>query len=149
MAELKPLGTALRVLDAFRLLQKGVPVYIASAPEDEAAFLLKGAWRDEEGRIHFDRSTIYLQRSTALEVARAFRQECILALTPYTDAEDAVYLLKDTPLNRTIALRYAGGYTADGEYLLVAVKAGADLPVYVEGEHDMLPADVSFPAVLK
>jgi hypothetical protein len=147
MATLKPMGTALRVLDAFRLLQKGVPVYVASAPEDECAFLLKGAWKDDEGRIHYDRSTIYLQRRTALEVARAFRQECILALTPYADAEGAVYLLKDTPLNRSLALQYAGGYTADGEYLLVACTAGADLPVNIEGEAEVVYADVAFPAV--
>jgi len=147
MATLKPMGTALRVLDAFRLLQRGVPVYIASAPEDECAFLLKGAWRDDDGRVHYDRSTIYLQRQTALEVARAFQQQCILALVPFEDAEGAVYLLKDTPLNRTLALRYAGGYTADGEYLFTACTAGVDLPVNIEGEAEVVYADVSFPAV--
>jgi hypothetical protein len=147
MAALKPFGTALRVLDAFRLLEKGVPVYVASASEDESAFPLKGAWKDDEGRIHYDRSTFYLQRRTALEVARAFQQQCILALTPRSEAEGTVYLLKDTPLNRTLALQYAGGYTADGEYLLVACTAGTDLPVNIEGEVEVVSADVAFPAV--
>jgi hypothetical protein len=139
----------MRVLDAFHRLQAGYKLYIASAPEDESAFILNGAWRDDEGRIHHDRSTIFLQRETAMEVARAFRQQCILALTPDPDAEEMVYLLKDTAHNRSIALLYAGGYTADGEYLLVACAAGADLPVDIEGDHEMIPAHVSFPAVPK
>jgi hypothetical protein len=139
----------MKVLDAFRRLQAGYKLYITSAPEDESAFILKGAWKDGEGRIHYERSTIFLQRGTAMEVARSFRQRCILALAPDPDAEGTVYLLKDTAHNRSIALLYAGGYTADGEYLLVACTADADLPIDIEGDHETIPAHISFPPVPK
>jgi hypothetical protein len=145
----QPMASQIGVLDAFSLLSAGIPVYIASAPEATNALPLQGAWKDDEGRIHHDLASVYLLCETALEVGAVFRQECILALTPNPNGAGCVCLLRDTPLNRRIALCYAGGYTADGEYLLTAFTGSLGLPEFVEGEPEILSADVAFLPVPK
>jgi hypothetical protein len=146
---MEPMATQLTVMDAFSLLSAGVPVYIASAPEASNAMPLRGAWKDDEGRIHHDLASVYLCRETALEVGAVFQQECILALTPNPNGAGCVCLLPDTPLNRRIALCYAGGYTADGQHLLTAFTGSLGLPEFVEGEPEILFTDVEFLPVPK
>jgi hypothetical protein len=134
----------LSVSDAFTILRAGIPIYIASAPERSNTLPLRGGWKDEAGTIHYDRACVYLSIEKAMRVARAFRQQCILALAPNPDAKGRVYLLQDTVRNRVYALHCAGGFTADGDRLLVAVADG-ELPFEPVGEVDFLPADISFP----
>jgi hypothetical protein len=135
----------LSVSDAFTILRAGLPIFIASAPEASGAMPLRGAWKDYNGDLHFDLSCVYLSKETALKVGRAFGQVCIFAATPNPDAKGRVYLLQDTMRNRVLSLRYAGGYTADGTYLMTSVADG-ELPFEPIGEAYSLPADVDFPA---
>jgi hypothetical protein len=121
----------LSVSDAFALLRKGVAVYIASAPEAEEVFPLRGGWKDGEGDIRFDRVSFYLSQDTALRVARAFGQDCIIGLYPNAFGNGRVYLLKDLIRHRVFALRYAGNYVSDGEHLLIAC-LGNELPFEAE-----------------
>jgi hypothetical protein len=130
----------LSVSDAFALLRKGVAVYIAPAPEAEEVLPLRGAWKDGKGDIRSDRVSLYLSKDDALKTARAFGQECIIGLYPNTFGNGRVYLLKDLIRHRVLALRYAGNYVADGEYLLVAC-LGSELPFEAE-VLGSLPADL-------
>jgi len=132
----------LSAVDAIRLLEAGLPVYVVSAPLDTRALPLEGAWRDEEGRIHYDCSCICLSVEKAYEIGRLYNQECILRLYPSSTAEGEVYLLRDTPFARQIALEYAGGYTADGEYLFTAITG--DTSFLEEAYEDFLPVDIDF-----
>jgi len=128
--------------DAIRLLEAGLPVYIVSAPLDTRALPLEGAWKDEQGRIHYDCSCICLSVEKAYEIGRLYNQECILRLYPSSTAKGEVYLLKDTPFARQIALEYIGGYTADGEYLLTALVGETSL--FEEAYEEFLPVEVDF-----
>jgi hypothetical protein len=132
----------LSAIDAIRLLEAGLPVYIVSAPLDTNALPLEGGWKDEEGRIHLDCSCVCLSIQKAHEIGRLYNQQCILALYPASDAKSEVYLLKDTPFTRQVSLEYAGGYTADGEYLLVACEGDA-LPLS-EAYEEYLPVEIAF-----
>jgi hypothetical protein len=138
----KPLGY-LNVAGVFRLLQAGISVYIASAPADTNALPLEGGWVDTDGEVHLDLSEAYLNKDTALSVARTYKQECILALEPNPNAQGKVFLLKDLPLNREICLRYAGGYTADGSHIITAVQDGKSVP-FIEELVKSVPVEVSF-----
>ena len=119
------------VVDAFRLLKAGFPVYIASAPEATDETRLRGAWKDREGNIHYDRSAFYLEPETAMAVARAFGQDCVLGLYPNSFGNGRVYLLKDLIRHRVLALHHTGNYVSDGEHLLVAC-LGNKLPFEAE-----------------
>jgi hypothetical protein len=132
----------LSVLDAFRLLEAGLPVYIVSAPIESRALPLEGGWKDGEGRVHLDCSCICLSLEKARQIGREYNQECILAIYPSANGEAEVYLLIDTPFARQVALDYVGGYTGDGEYLLVAVKG--DASPFSEAYEEWLPADMRF-----
>ena len=121
----------LSVSDAFALLRKGVAVYIASAPEGEEVLPLRGAWKDGNRDIRFDRVSVYLSKDTALKVARAFGQDCIIGLYPNAFGNGRVYLLKDLIRHRVLALHYAGNYVSDGEHLLIAC-LGDELPFEAE-----------------
>jgi len=138
----EPLGY-LTVAGVHRLLKAGIPVYIASAPIETNALPLQGGWIDGDGEVHLDLAQAYLNKDTALEVARTFQQECILALEPNPNAQGKVFLLKDLPLNREICLRYAGGYTADGEYIITAVQEGKAVP-FLQELVESVPVEVSF-----
>jgi len=132
----------LSALDAVRLLQAGLPVYIVSAPLETNALPLEGGWKDNDGRIHLDCSAICLNIETAYEVGRLYNQECILRLYPCYDGKAEVYLLKDTPFTRQVALEYAGGYTADGEWLFTALDAS--LSLFTDAYEDFVPVDMEF-----
>ena len=129
-------------LDAFRLLQAGLTLYVVSAPPETNALPLEGGWKDDNGNLHFDCSAVVLNPETARTIGRAFRQQCILRITPCANGTSEVYLLKDTALTRQVALAYAGGYTADGEYLFTAVNA--ERSVFEDDYADWLTADVEF-----
>jgi len=132
----------LSVLDAIRLLDSGIPVYVVSAPQDTEALPLDGAWVDDDGRIHYDCSGICISLEKALQIGRAYKQECILCLYPEYNAKSQVYLLKDTPFTRQIALQYAGGYTADGEWLFTAMDANRS--PFEDAHEDCVPVEVVF-----
>jgi len=138
----EPLGY-LTVAGVYRLLKAGIPAYIASAPADTHALPLEGGWVDADGEVHLDCAEAYLNKDTALAVARSFEQECILALEPNPTAEGKVFLLKDIPLNREICLHYAGGYTADGSHIITAVQDGKAVP-FVQELVESVPVKVSF-----
>jgi hypothetical protein len=132
----------LSVLDAIRLLQAGLPIYVVSAPVDTNALPLEGGWKDEEGRIHYDLSCICLNIEKAYEIGRLFNQECILSLYPSSTPNGEVYLLKDTPFARQVALEYAGGYTGDGEWLFTAITG--DTSIFEEAYEDFVPVEIDF-----
>jgi hypothetical protein len=132
----------LSALDGFRLLQAGLPIYIVSAPIESQALPLEGTWRDEEGKVHLDCSCICLSLEKAYEIGKAYNQQCILRLYPCYDGKAEVYLLKDTAFARQVSLDLAGGYTADGDWLLVAI--AGDCSPFSEAYEDMLPADMDF-----
>jgi hypothetical protein len=136
------IGSAMGVLDAYNLLKSRVPIYIASSSTPNDTMQFRGAWRDDDGNIHFDYSGVFLDYDLALETARLYNQECILALYPSPSARGRLYLLPDTPLNRQIALETAGGYTADGKYLITAVSEDVPVPF---SAIDCLPVRVEFP----
>jgi hypothetical protein len=106
---------------------------------------LEGAWKDEEGRIHYDCSCICLSVEKAYEIGKAYNQQCILRLYPSYDAKGKVYLLKDTPFARQVALEYAGGYTADGEWLFTAI--AGDTSPFEEAYEEVIPVEIDFPPV--
>jgi hypothetical protein len=133
----------LNTSDAFTLLKAGLAVYIVSAPTETRAFPLDGAWMDAEGNLHTDCSCILLNIATAHALGKEYNQQCILALYPSPIAKGSVYLLKDIPLNREIALRFAGGYTADNEHLLVAFDDDSRCP-FIDGYTEYLPVEVEF-----
>jgi len=133
----------LSALDAIRLLEAGLPVYVVSAPPETQALPLEGAWKDDEGRIHYDCSCVCIDAEKAHAIGRAYNQQCILRLYPSAFAKSGVFLLKDTPFVRQIALDYAGGYTADGEWLFTAVDNINTLPLEEEYE-EYVPADIDF-----
>jgi len=128
------------VEQAFSLLKTGKPMFIASAPESMDVLPVRGAYKDREGNIHYDRWAFYLQPETAIAVARAFLQDCLFGLYPNEKGNGRVYLLKDLIPHRVSALRHAGGYVADGEHLLVAC-VGNELPFEAEVA-DSVPADL-------
>ena len=132
----------LSAIDAFRLLQAGLPVYVVSAPLESNALPLEGAWKDEEGKVHLDCSCICLSVEKAYEIGRLYNQECILRLYPSYASEGEVYLLRDTPFTRQVALEYAGGYTADGEWLFTAING--DNSPFLEAYEDVIPVDIDF-----
>ncbi len=135
------IGSLNDVLEAYNLLKAGTPIYIASSstPSDEMRLL--GAWTDEFGNVYFDYSAVYLDRQDALQVARANQQQCILALYPAKSGRGRVYLLRNTPSNRQVALRTCGGYTADKEWLITAVDSDrAPFKDYI----DAIPVVVEF-----
>jgi hypothetical protein len=135
------------VAQAFSLLKLDKPIFIASAPEGMDALPLRGAWKDCKGNIHYDRWAFYLQPETAIAVARAFLQDCIVGMYPNTVGNGRVYLFKDHIPNRTLALRHTGGYVADGEHLLVAC-LGNELPFGAE-VLDSVPADLVLTFVVR
>jgi len=132
----------LSVVDAIRLLQAGLPVYVVSAPAETQALPLEGAWVDDDGNIHYDCSCICINLETAIRIGKEYNQECILGLYPHHDGKGEVYLLKDTPFTRQIALEYAGGYTADGEWLFTAVNSD-NFPLS-EAYEEYVVADIEF-----
>ena len=132
----------LSALDAISLLQAGIPVYIVSSPLETRALPLEGAWKDEEGRIHYDCSCICINPQTAYRIGKEYNQQCILRLYPAFDGKGEVYLLKDTPFARQVALEYAGGYTADGEYLFTAVDG--DNSPFLEAYEEVIPVEIDF-----
>jgi hypothetical protein len=134
----------LSVSETFETLKAGLPVYIASSPETTDEMRLRGAWRDTDGDIHYDWACAYLAKDTALQVGKAFQQQCILALTPNRKAKGRVYLMPDSIRNRVCALRYAGGYTADGFSLITAVVDAEPIPFEVLGEVQSIPCKVEF-----
>jgi hypothetical protein len=113
----------LSAIDAIRLLEAGVPIYVVSAPADTNALPLDGAWKDDNGQVYFDCSAVVLNPATAREIGREYNQQYILRITPCADGNSKVYLLKDSELARKVSLAYCGGYTADGVYLFTAVDA--------------------------
>ena len=135
----RPLGY-LSAVDAFTLLEAGLPVYIVSAPSETLALPLQGAWRDGDGTLHIDCSAIVLSPLTAHAIGREYNQQYILRLYPSHCGDGEVYLLRDIPLNREIALQYCGGYTADGTHLLTATTADVPFEDYV----DFVPVDIDF-----
>ena len=132
----------LNAVDAFRLLQAGLTVFIVSAPPETQALPLDGGWKDDDGNLHYDCSAVVLNPETALTIARAFRQQCIMSITPCYDGNSEIYLLKDSELARKACLAYCGGYTADGEYLFTAV--ARDCAPFIDSYTDWLYADVEF-----
>jgi len=130
-------------VDAIRLLEAGLPVYVVSAPIDSQALPLEGAWKDDDGRIHYDCSCVCIDAEKAHAIGRAYSQQCILRLYPTCFTRSGVFLLKDTPFTRKIALDYAGGYTADGEWLFTAVDNIDALPLEEEYE-EYVPAEIEF-----
>jgi len=132
----------LSVIDGFRLLQAGIPLYIVSAPMETDALPLAGAWRDDDGTVYLDCSCICINRETAFRIGRAYKQKTILYLYPCADGNAEVYLLKDTPFARQVSLEYAGGYTADGEWLFTAVEP--DRAPFEEAFEDYTTADMVF-----
>jgi hypothetical protein len=133
----------LTVVDAIRLLQHGLPVYIVAAPVESKALPLDGVWRDDEGRIHYDCSCICINPDTAYAIGRLYNQQCILRLYPSYSAKSGVFLLQDTPFTRQVALEYAGGYTSDGKWLLTAVENPDTLPLE-ESYEEYLPVEIEF-----
>jgi hypothetical protein len=117
------MGTREYLMGIFYLLQAGRTVYIVSAPADTHALPLDGAWIDDNGNLHMDCAAVVFSPTTAYTISRAFHQKCFLHITPCPNGLHRVYLLKDTPLLRQVALKWAGGYTADGQHILVAVDA--------------------------
>jgi hypothetical protein len=132
----------LTVVDAFRLLEAGIPVYIVAAPSETNALPLQGGWKDDEGKVHLECACICLSSEKAYEIGRLYNQECILRLYPTANGDSEAYLLKDTPFARQVALDLAGGYTGDGEYLLVGVKG--DASPFSEAYEDWTPVDLDF-----
>jgi hypothetical protein len=130
-------------MDTIRLLQQGIPVYIVSAPYESRVLPLDGAWVDDDGKVHLDCSAVVLNPEVANAIGRKYNQECILRLYPTYFAKNGVFLLQDTPFTRKIALDYAGGYTADGEWLFTAVKDIYTLPLEEEYE-EYVPVDIDF-----
>ena len=120
--------------DAYALLQAGLPIYIVSAPPETNALPLDGGWVDDDGNIHYDCSAVVLNPETAMAIGRAFRQQCIMRVYPCHNGNAEVYLMPDTEFNRQVALKYCGGYTADGKWLVAAVDAEKSvfLPEYAE-----------------
>jgi hypothetical protein len=135
------------VAQAFSLLKSGKPIFIASAPESMDVLPLRGAYKDREGNIHYDRWAFYLQSETAIAVARAFLQDCLFGLYPNTVGNGKVYLLKDLMRHRVLALHKAGGYVSDGEHLLVAC-LGDNLPFEAEVV-DSVPTDLVLTFVVR
>jgi hypothetical protein len=133
----------LTVVDAIRLLEAGVPIYVVSSPADTNALPLEGCWKDDDGRVHYDCSCICINAETAYAIGRAYNQQCILRLYPSCFAKSGVFLLRDTPFVRQIALEYAGGYTADGNWLFTAVEDIHTLPLEEEYE-EYVPAEIDF-----
>jgi hypothetical protein len=130
------------VVDAFRLLEAGITVYVVSAPPETNALPLDGGWKDDDGKVHLDCSAVVLNPATARAIGEKYNQQCILQITPCFDGKSEVYLLKDSPLARQVSLDYCGGYTADGEYLFTAVDA--DCSPFEEAYEDLLIADIEF-----
>ena len=138
------LGT-LGVLDAISVLTAGLSVYVASASEPSDELHLRGGWIDDDGNLHYDWAGFYLCKDTALQVGRANKQECILSITPNLTGSGRVYLLQDTLRNRNIALKYCGGYTADGKYLITATNK--DIPITLLNKvQDVIPVEIDFPS---
>ena len=133
----------LTAIDAIRLLEAGLPVYVVSAPADTHALPLDGAWKDDDGRIHYDCSCVCIDAEKAHAIGRAYNQQCILRLYPSCFTKSGVFLLKDTPFTRKIALDYAGGYTADGQWLFTAVE-DADTAPFEEAYEEYVPVEVEF-----
>jgi hypothetical protein len=73
----------------------------------------------------------------------SYNQQCILRLYPSYSAKSGVFLLQDTPFTRQVALEYAGGYTADGNWLLTAVENPDTLPLE-ESYEEYLPVEIEF-----
>jgi len=128
--------------DAITLLEAGLPIYIVSAPPETNALPLDGAWVDGDGTLHIDCSAIVLSPLTAHEIGRAFKQQCIMRVYPCANGNSAVYLLRDTEFVRQVALKYCGGYTADGEHLLTAVPRERD--IFTDGYVEYTTADVEY-----
>jgi len=130
------------VLDGYRLLEAGIPLYIVSAPLESRALPLEGGWKDDDGVVYLDASCICINPETAHRIGREYNQKCILRLYPCYDGKSEVYLLRDTPFTRQVALQYAGGYTADGEWLFTAVDANHS--PFTEAYEACLPVDMEF-----
>ena len=129
------------VVDAIRLLEAGLPVYVVSAPLETQALPLEGAWVDDDGRVHYDCSCVCINPETAHRIGKQFNQQCILRLCPCEGGAE-VYLLKDTPFVRQIALQYAGGYTADGEWLFTAIDANRS--PFEDAYEECIPVEMEF-----
>jgi len=129
------------VADTIRLLEAGLPVYVVSAPPETQALPLEGAWVDENGRVHYDCSCVCINPETAHKIGKQFNQQCILRLYPCEGGSE-VYLFKDNPFIRQIALQYAGGYTADGEWLFTAISA--DSSPFENAYEECIPVEMEF-----
>ena len=125
--------------DAFYLLEAGITLYVVSAPVDTHALPLAGAWKDDTGTIHTDCSAVVLNPATAHEIGREYNQHYILRITPCADGNSEVYLIKDTPFAREVALKFAGGYTADGNWLFTVVNR--ERSIFEDSYTDWLYAD--------
>jgi hypothetical protein len=132
----------LSATDAMSLLIAGLPIYVVSAPPETNALPLEGGWVDDEGHIHIDCSAFVLNPLTAQEIGRAFNQQCIMAIYPCASGNSAVYLLRDSEFVRQVALKYCGGYTADGSHLLTAVPQDRD--IFSDGYVEYTTADVEY-----
>ena len=125
--------------DAFYLLQAGITLYVVSAPVDTHALPLAGAWKDDTGTIHADCSAVVLNPATAHEIGREYNQQYILRITPCADGNSEVYLIPDSEFAREVALKFAGGYTADSRWLFTAVDR--EKSIFEDGYTDWLYAD--------
>ncbi len=130
----------LNVAEAFAILKKGTPVFVASAPEGMDTRGVREAWKDSKGYFHRDLCAFYTRIEDAMMVARLYGQDCVFCLYPTPSGNGRAYLVEDTVRNRISAIRHAGGYIADGEHLLIAC-LGNEPPVEMEVE-DSLPADL-------
>jgi hypothetical protein len=130
------------VVDAIRLLQAGMTLYVVSAPLQTRALPLEGGWVDDSGAVHYDCSAVVLNPQTAYEIGRKFNQQCIMRITPCANGEYEVYLLHDSAFTRQVALQHCGGYTADGEHLFTAVSS--DRAPFEDAYIEWLPADIEF-----
>jgi hypothetical protein len=117
-------------------------VYVVSAPTDTNALPLEGAWRDDNGKVHYDCSAVVLNPATAHTIGRIFQQECIMRITPCANGSHEVYLLDDNAFTRKVAVDYCGGYTADGSHLFTAVEANR--APFEDCYVDWITADVEF-----
>jgi hypothetical protein len=142
----EPMMTEMGVLDAFRLLKSGVPVYVASAPKDMRILRLRGVWKDEDGEVHHNSASVSPDRDRAIVLAKAFGQRHILTLAPNPEGKGKVYLLRDFDCNCKDALRYVGSYTADGQWLITVASEGVWVP-FLEDIVECVPVDITFPPV--
>ena len=131
-----PMVPLLSPVSAFGEVDGGGEVYAVGVPFGN----LDGGWVDDDGIPQREPSILTDDAYVANTLGKAYNQQTILRVSAMGKGTDGyLYLLKDTPANRGIALAIAGGYTAGDGYLLVASET--ELPVdAVEGEVQSIPA---------